>query len=525
MDDDDDLDELDIPQAMKPMTTWRQPALLPGRPDVAAANLVSTEVSVQNERMKNVVAEHYSSEFEVPSSPAPLSDVEQALDMTAQSSAVLASMPFFVPDQPVPVPVPVAASIPFYDPAPVIPSFPPSHGSGATPEFVQSLGLPMFLVGQDVQALQTLSRSPGLLATLVDGTGAYDQGRLMGLVQTLSVTNGSHAQPPSAFPPSNGGYGGSSPAPAYGQAPPFQNGPPRSGFRANSDGNLHISGYGPTTTQADIIGLFAPYVHVDEVVMKGTFSFVNTSDPVNAQRAREALTGTLLCGMPVRINPAQRKARDSNAAYQPSSGGAGAPFSGAPPYAGANNPGSTGGMGTPYGGAPPVPGPGSLTQGGMLPPQGGMLPPQGGMNPPPQNVDTVRDDRGNPSTKNLFVAGYGQGTTEQDVRDLFGQHANVIGVVSKGSFTFVNTSERSMAVRCRQMLGGTMVNGGVLRINFAKETGRLGTSFDLTYGPNTGPNAGPGQEGGPSARPGQDRPPNSRNSAPPNNGSYYGRGY
>jgi hypothetical protein len=55
----------------------------------------------------------------------------------------------------------------------------------------------------------------------------------------------------------------------------------------------------------------------------------------------------------------------------------------------------------------------------------------------------------------------------------------------KGSFTFVNTGERIHACVAREALMGTMVNGGVLRVNFAKETGRLGTSFDLTYGPST----------------------------------------
>jgi len=87
------------------------------------------------------------------------------------------------------------------------------------------------------------------------------------------------------------------------------------------------------------------------------------------------------------------------------------------------------------------------------------------------------------------TAGYGQGTTEQQLRDLVGQFAQVTGVVSKGSFSFVNTTDRVDAVRAREMLGGSMFNGGVLRINFAKETGRLGTSFDLTYNTNTGPRA------------------------------------
>lgn len=58
-----------------------------------------------------------------------------------------------------------------------------------------------------------------------------------------------------------------------------------------------------------------------------------------------------------------------------------------------------------------------------------------------------------------------------------------------GNFTFVNTSSREDAVKAREMLQGNMINGGPLRINFAKETGRLGTSFDLTYNQQSGPNA------------------------------------
>ena len=81
----------------------------------------------------------------------------------------------------------------------------------------------------------------------------------------------------------------------------------------------------------------------------------------------------------------------------------------------------------------------------------------------------------------IFKKGYGPGTTEHQLRDLVGQFAHVTGVVSKGAFAFVNTTDRNDAVMARERLGGTMYNGGMLRINFAKETGRLGTSFDLTY--------------------------------------------
>ena len=470
---------------MQPTTSWRIPALLPDQTGVAAADLVSPEISVQLERMKTVTAAHFSSEHDIPPSPAPLSDVEQALDMTSQSSAQIATIPFFVPEQP--APATVAETAPAYDAMTSFPTATITPDAGATPEYVQSLGLPLFLVGQNVQALQTLASSPSLLGSLVDSTGAYDQARLLTLVQTLS--SGSSQAPPAPVLPTNGLYGAPPSAPSYGQTPSFHNpSTSRGGYRGGSEGNLHVSGYGPTTTQADIIAMFSPYVQVSEVVMKGTFSFVNTNDPVNAQRAREALNGTLLGGMPVRVNPAQRKSRDSTtSAYGPASGSSFSGASAAPSYGTSststsafpprNN--SFGGASTNLGGAPAPP------FGTPAPPAG--MPPGGGGQS--LDVDSVRDDRGNAATKNLFVAGYGQGTSEESLRSLFSQHTEVIGVVSKGSFSFVNTADRASAVQARQALSGTMVNGGVLRINFAKETGRLGTSFDLTYGKNTGPHA------------------------------------
>lgn len=481
---------------------WHTPSLLPERPEVSKPQLLSSEHSTISLRVSTLPRAVYLSEHDVPSSPAPLSDVEQALDMTSQSSAVIQTIPFFVPPaaapEAVPVGIPVttnSAMMPQVDPNPYAPAPLPvgSHGTGATAEFVQRLGLPLFLVGQDVRALQTLASSPSLLSTLVDHNGMYDQARLLTLVQTLSATN-----PPlpaqqdltqSYQHASQGAYGPALTTPSY--APPTSTFPPPSsvlnGFRSNnSDGNLHISGYGPSTTEQDIINLFAPYVIVVEVVMKGSFAFVNTNDPINAQRAREALTGSLLGGMPVRINPAQRKARDNpvpTPTYGMSSQIPGPPSTKTfAPSAGVNR--------VPMSGLP-------------QPPPSRMVEARPGVPAGVTNVDAVRDDRGNPATKNLFVAGYGPGTTEQQIRDLFSQYCAVVGVVLKGNFTFVNTADRSDAVVARDALGGMMVNGGMLRINFAKETGRLGTSFDLTYGPNTGPNA--------------------RNKTGPPHMSYYGR--
>lgn len=511
MDDDDDIEPV---VRMVPTLGWRQPALLPDNPEATKPQLSSKELVVQIDRMTKVQPARYVSDDDVPNSPAALSGVEQALDMTSVSSAVVATIPFFVPQVSAPAPPPPApAAAPYSQPAipapaqapPVAAYAPPPQGAheAASAQTVQSLGLPMFLVGQNVQALQTLASSPSLLSTLVEPNGMYDQPRLMSLVQTLSQNIAPPQQAPGmgglagyqppapapaptygnqAYQPPGGGgiYGpasGAAPAPSYGQPPPpafggggFQSGGARSGgYRgeSNSDGNLHVSGYGPTTTSQDIINLFSPYVKVDEVVMKGTFCFVNTSDPVNAQQAREVLSGSLVGGMPIRINMAQRRTRDPN-------------------YGG-------GGGGGGFGGPPKPPMTSHQPPHGM--PSFNKPPPAfGGQGPPPG--DDVRDDRGNPATKNLFVAGYGPGTTEQMVRDFFGQYATIVGVVMKGTFSFVNTSAKEGAIRARESLMNTVMNGGVLRINFAKETGRLGTSFDLTYGPGSG-GAGGGGRGPP----------------------------
>jgi len=83
---------------------------------------------------------------------------------------------------------------------------------------------------------------------------------------------------------------------------------------------------------------------------------------------------------------------------------------------------------------------------------------------------------------------------------MFGQYATIVGIVMKGTFAFVNTSDKVAAVNAREFLSNTTVNGGALRINFAKESGRLGTSFDVTYnngirGGGGGGRGGPGHYG------------------------------
>ena len=431
--------------------SWEQPKSLPLDPECPAVNVVSNELSVQKQRMLGVLAASYLSPEDVPSNPNPLSEVEFSRNMS-QASTRPQIIPFFIPQQepvlqvvppPVPPPVPTSFSAPVPPPMTLPVAPPPSVPQGiATVEIVSALRLPPFLAGQNIKALQTLASSPGLLTAFVDGNGAYDQARILNLVQTLTQNlSGSSApppvpQPPVAAPPTQPTYGKYGPMSTPSFPPPQSSSvyaPPqagKSGYRGDqnvTDGNLHLSGYGPMTTPEQIIQLFSPYVKVDEIVPKANFMFVNTNDPEGAKRAREALNGVMLGGSPLRINVALRRNKNP---------------SGAPPVRAAP--------------AMPLP-----------------------INPMGQiDYDSVRDDRGNPATRNLFVAGYGQGTSETDLRNLFNQHTTVTGVVVKGSFAFVNTTEKTTAVNAREALTGAILNGGVLRINFAKESGRLGTSFD-----------------------------------------------
>lgn len=523
--DDDDDDIFTVGPAMRATTSWKAPGAIPG---INKTPIDSKEAVVQLARMAAAAAARYASESQVPSSPAQLSDVELALDMQSSRSSVPITIPFFVPvETPPPAPAPAPVAIPVLPPAPAPshygayapPPMPPPATIGATAEMVQAMGLPLFLVGSNVQALQTIASNPSLLNTFVDANGMYDQQNLMALVQTLgqSMPNQPQQPPPAPAygnpygqppPPVHQGYGatpastygaaggyGSNNVSAYGPAatvaPPAPYGQPppaasshygpgggaagAGSYRGdqNSEANLHMAGYGPTTTQAEIIAVFSPYVRVKEVVMKNGFCFVNTMDPAGAQTAKNALTGALVGGTPVRINLAQRRNRDNGGG----GGGGGPP----PPniYGGGhqakpitNAPSLISGMG---GHPPPVPIAGHA---------------------PPVDFNNVRDDRGNPATKNLFVAGYGPSTTEPELRGIFGQHATITGCVMKGNFSFVNTNDRTAAITARQALMGSMVNGGVMRINFAKETGRLGTSFDLTYNSSSGGGRGGDRGGG-----------------------------
>lgn len=434
-------DKEDLLNAMAMMAgPWKTPQLLPEDLQNPPVQVQSKELSLQAIRMNSVPAVVYPSETLVPIDPALISDAEKALDILNIQPAK--EILFFAP----PPAAPIQAVVP--------PAFPPPPSvahPGATMEQLIAMGLPLFLIGSDIQALQTLVAAPSLLTTFRDkSTGNYDQNGLMNLVNTLTQQL-KPSQQPQAFsqnvqqiyqpPPAAQPGLFSTPALAT-QAQPSQPNVSR-GYRGDQnlgEANLHLSGYGPTTTTEEIIQLFAPYVHVTEVVPKSNFSFVNTRDPEGAKHAREALNGSLLGGMPCRINMATRKIRPADQLSMTA----------------VMNPAAPGDLS-------------SLPRNSL-----GQV-----------DYSAVKDDRGNPATRNLFIAGYGPGITDQELRDLIGQYATVVSVVLKATFAFVNTTDRDAAVIARHTLNGTMLNGGPLRINFAKESGRLGTSFgdSSTYGP------------------------------------------
>jgi len=423
VDTDDDLSSV----AMM-LSRWHQPRELPMNPEIIP--IQSKELAVQVRRMSLIVKTNYLSDDDVPANPTPLSEYERSIEAAAERSIVPTQIPFFIPRQEV---LQVSNSLPVIQyPVTAIPT------TGATMEMVQALGLPSFLAGQNITALQTLAASPGLINAFIDANGMYDQVRILNLVATLTQNISSNLQTTNQPVIQN--------QKPYVAIAPFSVTQPtlaqtvKTGYRGDQnlmECNLHLSGYGPGTTVDIVSSLFSPYVRVDEIVPKNGFMFVNTSDPEGARRAKEALNGVIVGGQPLRINLALRRAK----------------LPGYDPQDASHR----------YASAPILP---SNSYGTI-------------------DYDSVTDDRGNPATRNLFVAGFGPGTTEDELFTIFSQHAALTNVVLKGAFAFVNTLDKSAAVIARETLTGAIVHGGALRINFAKESGRLGTSFDVPGAPKS----------------------------------------
>ena len=178
---DPDVDMDSSAPTMTATVRWRKPTPLPLDPKNPPIQVDSKEYASQTARMASVPAVSYLSDADVPSNPNPLTDIEQALEFTTQASATAPESIPWVPPPPQPQVPPAATML-----DQVGGGFPAAASTGASIETVQALGLPLFLTGQNVQALQTLASTPSLLQTFVDPSGTYDQTRLLQLVQTLS---------------------------------------------------------------------------------------------------------------------------------------------------------------------------------------------------------------------------------------------------------------------------------------------------------------------------------------------------
>ena len=202
-------------------------------------------------------------------------------------------------------------------------------------------------------------------------------------------------------------------------------------------GNLHVSGFPEGVSTDEIKAMFSPYCMIRDVVMKGTFCFVNTDDPEGAARAKASLQGADLRGRTIKINDAIKK--------QPA----------------ANGVSRTSGMQTYENEEERL-----ATLSRQRRDELGPLPldPFGKV-----DISRIRDEKGNMPTPNLFISGYGLGTVEQDIRSLFGSIVEITHLAMKTTFCFVNTPDVQQACLTRDKLTGHIVNGGALRINFAKE--------------------------------------------------------
>jgi hypothetical protein len=284
--------------SMKPSTLWRTPESL--STTVSPVHAESNEASVQLARIGLVRPMLFLSDDDVPVDPTPLSATQLSLDMVSQSNANPALIPFFASKQEV-----VTEQVGI------------NQGPGSTSllgniayeesaKAVQAMGLPLFLAGYNTQALQTLASTPGLLQTFINAQGHYDEQRLRTLVETLSQTLNPSAQaviaPVAQHVPVGSLY--TQPSTLFQnsqQQPQLYPLPPQTSlsstftpvsssrssealkpiaqqvvkgvYRGDQNtlegSNLHVSGYGPSTTKEEIIALFSPYVHVTELVPKG----------------------------------------------------------------------------------------------------------------------------------------------------------------------------------------------------------------------------------------------------------------
>lgn len=132
------------------------------------------------------------------------------------------------------------------------------------------------------------------------------------------------------------------------------------------------------------------------------------------------------------------------------------------------------------------------------------------------------------ATRNLFVGGIKESTTEADLQELFAPYCggdfDTISVLSEKKIAFVNMVSLKAAIMARQALtrnGPCLFQGEELKINFAKEATKRATHF----GAGGGPAGGSGRGGPPGGGAAHYQPTNQQQPAYSGGSPGYGGGY
>ena len=68
------------------------------------------------------------------------------------------------------------------------------------------------------------------------------------------------------------------------------------------------------------------------------------------------------------------------------------------------------------------------------------------------------------ATRNLHVCNFSETTTEDDIKDLFTPHCEVVDVHVKDDYAFVNTASIEAATAAKQALRGAVLDGFELKV-------------------------------------------------------------
>lgn len=89
------------------------------------------------------------------------------------------------------------------------------------------------------------------------------------------------------------------------------------------------------------------------------------------------------------------------------------------------------------------------------------------------------DSKPNKPTRNLHVCGFPTKSSTPDLKKIFSDVTQVASIHRPSpEYIFINTPTKQCAAKAKDALNDTVFNGGRLRIRYAKEVGKKGTSFN-----------------------------------------------